>query len=102
MSQRDWKFHDYGLLFLGFVRVNREKHKVDFIYALSDLPVGYYCTVFKVNDVVWIRKTRKDNSNSTIRYARYFNEDDALRAGVDWARRQDEIIARKSREQEAA
>ena len=40
MSQKDWKFHDFDILFDHPVKVNRERERHSVVYKLTGLPKG--------------------------------------------------------------
>ena len=61
------------------------------------LPNGGYCTVYAAGQDCWVRKTNWQArwGNGGIRYETYKSLDDALLAGVKWARRREQADARK-------
>lgn len=95
MSQRNWKFHDYGMSFDRHIKVNRDCFHYAVVYNLTNLPAGSQCLICGDGEQnsQWLRKTRNDNANGSIRYATYESLDEALAAGIAWARRKDEEAA---------
>jgi len=89
MAQKDWKFHDYNMLINTGVKVGSEYITADEAYFLTNLPNGSYCIVYRVGET-WVRKTRNEGRNGSVRYQRDGGLQACLDAGLKWARRKDE------------
>jgi len=50
---------------------------------------GSYCRVSKAGDNCWVRKTCWRGAKGGTRYLSYGSEDEALQAGIRWARRRE-------------
>lgn len=101
MATKHWKFHDYDMHIDMLVRENTgpacriEARRYKTVYSLTNLPKGSLCLVYSNGGELdrWTRKTRNEGMNGSTRYITYSNLDEALRAGVQWARRKDEEAA---------
>jgi hypothetical protein len=79
-------FYDYDLNF------RRDGEAVYTLRAYGKpLPNGGYCMVRQASDTQWVRKTNwlAKWGDGGIRYEYYRSLDDALLAGVKWARRRE-------------
>lgn len=93
--QRHWKFHDYDMLLDHRIKTGRgEFPRFPVVYRLTHLPKGSLCLIYRSEGVTgWTRKTKNEGRNGSVRYISYRNLDEALDAGIKWARRKDEEAA---------
>ena len=94
--QRHWKFHDYDMLFDRQVAVGYGEYpRFPVVYRLTNLPKGSLALIYKSEEATgWTRKTKNSGANGSVRYVSYRTLDEALDAGIKWARRKDEEAAR--------
>jgi hypothetical protein len=99
MSVKDWKFHDLNMDFDRPVKVHGEYIRYRVVYTMTHLPKGSYCLICGNGSEKnrWLRKTRNEGRNGSVRYVTYPTFNDALDASIKWARRKDEERADEER-----
>lgn len=97
--QSDWKFHDYSFRAGGQIKHGREWVQVTEVHSLTGLPEGSMCRIYQQpGKTGWMRKTRNHGRGGSMRYQWHNTLQEALDAGLAWARRKDEERARDARE----
>ena len=95
MAARDWKFHDFDMLLDQRVSVP-ERETFPVVYRMTHLAPGSLCLLCgDRDDGYWLRKTKNESMNGSVRYVGYPNLNDAMDASIKWARRKDEERARE-------
>jgi hypothetical protein len=92
MSVKDWRFHDFDMLLDSLVKIRNECRRYPVVYRMTGLLRGSQCLLCDVDDG-WLRKTKNEGSNGSIRYDYYSSLDEAMAAAIKWARRKDEEAA---------
>jgi hypothetical protein len=87
-------FYDYDMM----IRKNDDVAVYLLRANAKPLPNGGYCQVYAAGDNCWVRKTNWQAKwgNGGIRYETYKTLDDALLAGIKWARRREQQDLRQS------
>jgi len=101
MSVHDWKFHDFDMLLDMPVRVGSELLTYPVVYRMTGLQRGSFCLLLGDRETgFWLRKTKNEGMNGSVRYMGYPNLSAAMDAAIKWARRKDEEAAADLQRQE--
>jgi len=84
-------FYDFDFIVGGTVPYYGERVRVTEWHRLTGLPKGSTCIVFPKPDSdsgQWLRRT-SNGADAGVRYESFSSLDEALTAGVTWARRKE-------------